>query len=119
MQADERSLRGGELLTAISNAMVSLHRDHFGRGAGSAKSFFVDSMLLTILTDVYTPVEKTLIAAGNKELVRDTRQLHQIALEAEYKERVEALTGREVIGFASTVSFDPDMAIELFVLKPE
>jgi uncharacterized protein YbcI len=113
------TLRGGELLTAISNAMVSLHREHFGRGPASAKSFFVDGMVMTVLTDVYTPVEKTLIGAGGKDRVRDTRQMHQLALEGEYKRRVGELTGREVIGFVSTVHFDPDLAIELFVLEPE
>jgi uncharacterized protein YbcI len=119
MDSGERVLRGGELLTAISNAMVALHREHFGRGAGSAKSFFVDGMILTVLTDIYTPVEKTLIRAGKEDHVRDTRQMHQLALDAEYREPVERLTRRRVTGFVSTVNFDPDMAVELFVLEPE
>jgi uncharacterized protein YbcI len=109
---------GGQLLTELSNAMVALHREHFGRGPGAAKSVVVDEMVICTLTDVYTPVEKAVIRAGDIERVRETRQLHQLALETEYKGAVESLIGRRVIVFVSSVHFDPDMAIELFILEP-
>jgi uncharacterized protein YbcI len=110
---------GGQLLTELSNAMVALHRKHFGRGAGAAKSFLFDEMVLCLLTDIYTPVEKTLMRAGNVDHVRQTRLMHQIALEEEYKRPVEELTGRKVRAFISSVHFDPDVAVELFILEPE
>jgi uncharacterized protein YbcI len=109
---------GGRLLTELSNAMVALHREHFGRGPGAAKSAVVDDMVICTLTDVYTAVEKTLIRSGNLERVRETRQLHQLALADEFKSRVEAITGRRVAAFVSSVHFDPDIAIELFILEP-
>jgi uncharacterized protein YbcI len=99
--------------------MVALHREHFGRGAGAAKSFLFDDMALCVLTDIYTPVEKTLMRAGQIENVRQTRLLHQLALEKEYKAPVEELTGRTVSAFVSSVHFDPDLAIELFLFEPE
>src|SRR5262245_46506564 len=102
----------------MSNAMVALHREHFGRGAGAAKSFLFDDMALCILSDIYTPVEKTLLRAGKIDHVRETRLLHQLALEDEYKEPVERLTGRRIRAFISSVHFDPDVAIELFLLEP-
>ena len=110
---------GGKLLTEFSNAMVALHREHFGRGAGAAKSFIFEDLALCILTDIYTPVEKTLMRAGKVEHVRQTRMLHQLALEEEYKQPVEALLGRKVRAFISSVHFDPDVAVELFLLEPE
>jgi uncharacterized protein YbcI len=110
---------GGQLLTELSNAMVALHRKHFGRGAGAAKSFMFDQMVLCLLTDIYTPVEKTLMRAGKVDHVRQTRLMHQIALEEEYKRPVQELTGRKVRAFISSVHFDPDIAVELFILEPE
>jgi uncharacterized protein YbcI len=108
--------KGGQALTELSNAMVALHREHFGRGPGAAKSFVVDDIVVCVLTDIYTPVEKTLIRAGQVDHVRETRTLHQIAAEDEYKSRVQEITGRPVGAFLSTVHFDPDIAVEMFLL---
>jgi uncharacterized protein YbcI len=109
----------GEILTEVSNAMVALHREHFGRGPGAAKTILVDDVLLCTLTDVFTPVERTLIRSGNIDRVRETRLVHQLALEEEFKEIVTRLTGREVLAFVSGVHFEPDLATEIFFLEPE
>jgi uncharacterized protein YbcI len=98
--------------------MVALHREHFGRGPGAATSVYVDDLVVCTLTDIYTQVEKTLVRAGNRDRVRDTRLLHQLALEPEFKRPVEELTGRAVSAFVSSVHFDPDLAVEVFLLEP-
>jgi uncharacterized protein YbcI len=108
---------GGRLLSELANSMVALHRDHFGRGPGAAKASMVDDMVLCVLTDIYTQVERTLIRAGQAERVRETRQLHQLALEGEFTRAVEELTRRRVVAFVSSVHFDPDLAVELFLLE--
>lgn len=109
---------GARPLTEVSNAMVALHRQHFGRGPGAAKTYISGDLVVCILSDVYTQVEKTLVRAGKVEHVRETRQLHQRALESEFKEPVERLTGRTVLAFLSVVHFDPDIAAEVFMLAP-
>lgn len=111
--------KGGHALVELSNAMVALHREYFGRGPGAAKSFLSDEMVVCMLSDIYTPVERTLIRAGQAEHVRRTRSLHQDALEDEYKSRVEAIVGRPVEAFLSVVHVDPDVAIEVFLLGEE
>jgi uncharacterized protein YbcI len=116
---DRGTPTGGRVLTELSNAMVALHREHFGRGPGAAKTSIADGIVVCVLSDIYTQVEKTLIRAGKAEHVRQTRALHQIALEAEYKEPVERVTGRTVAAFLSVVHFDPDLAVETFILEPE
>ncbi len=108
--------KGGHSLVELSNAMVGLHRKYFGRGPGAAKSFVTDEMAVCVLSDIYTPVEHTLISAGQAEHVRRTRGLHQEALESEYKASVEEIMGRPVIAFLSVVHVDPDVAIEVFLL---
>lgn len=108
--------KGGQALVELSNAMVALHREHFGRGPGAAKSFVNDGMVVCVLNDIFTAVERTLIAADQAEHVRRTRSLHQKAMEDEYKASVEAIMGREVEAFLSVVHVDPDMAVEIFLL---
>lgn len=114
--AGKETPQGGQALVELSNVVVALHREHFGRGPGAAKSFFNDEMAVCILSDIYTPVERTLIEAGQAEHVRRTRSLHQEALEGEYKASVERVVGRPVQAFLSVVHVDPDVAIEIFLL---
>src|ERR1700742_4836859 len=75
-------------LTEISNAAVALHREHFGRGPGAAKTHLSDNLVVCVLTDVFTPVERTLIEAGQEARVRDTRAVHRAATDAISKERM-------------------------------
>ena len=110
---------GGRLLSELANAMVALHREHFGRGPGAAKVSMVDDMVVCVLTDIYTQVERTLVRAGQADRVRETRQLHQLALEPEFTSIVERIAARRVTAFVSSVHFDPDIAVELFLLEPQ
>jgi len=117
-RADAGAPVGGRLLSQLANAMVALHRDHFGRGPAAAKVSIVDDMVVCVLSDIYTQVERTLVLAGQADRVRETRQLHQLALKEEFTRAVERLTRRRVAAFVSSVQFDPDLAVELFLLEP-
>lgn len=103
-------------LTQISNTAVALHREHFGRGPGAAKTHVADNLVVCILTDVFTPVERTLIEAGQEERVRETRAAHRAATEDVYKQRMETVLGRKVEAHLSSVHVDPDVAVDIFVL---
>lgn len=108
--------RGGRALAELSNAMVALHREYFGRGPGAAKSFRDGEAVVCVLTDIYTPAERTLIDAGLAEHVRRTRGLHQEAIEDEYKASVERILGQPVAALLSAVHVAPDLAIAVFLL---
>jgi len=69
--------------------------------------------------EVYTPLERTLIDAGQEEAVRETRHKFQIVMRDQFIAAVERITGRKVIAFMSEVHFNPDMAVEIFVLAPQ
>lgn len=113
---EKETSKGGQALVELSNAMVALHRECFGRGPGAAKSFVTEEMVVCVLSDIYTAVERTLIGDGQAEHVRRTRALHQEALEDRYKARVERIMDRPVAAFLSVVHVDPDVAIEVFLL---
>jgi uncharacterized protein YbcI len=106
-------------LTEISNAAVALHREHFGRGPGAAKTHVADNLVVCVLTDVFTPFEKTLIEAGEEERVRETRAIHRTATEDVYKSRMEAVIGRRVDAHLSSIHVDPDVAVDIFVIGEE
>ena len=113
---DGRATVGRPQLTEISNTAVALHREHFGRGPGAAKTYVTDNLVVCVLTDVFTPPERTLIDAGQVAQVRETRAIHHAATEGIYKARMEAVLGRRVEAHMSTVHVDPDMAVDVFVL---
>jgi uncharacterized protein YbcI len=103
-------------LTDISNAAVALHREHFGRGPGAAKTHIADNLVVCVLTDVFTPLERTLVDAGQETRVRETRAIHHAATEEAYKARMEAVLGLPVEAHMSTIHFDPDVAVDIFVV---
>ena len=114
IEASERARQA----TAAGNAITRLHRDHYGRGATTTRTMYQRNHLVVFLEDIYTPVERTLIEAGKHEEVRRTRQVFQDAMRHRFSESIEEITGRTVIQFMSQVSFDPDMAAEIFILEP-
>jgi uncharacterized protein YbcI len=109
----------GRQAALISNAITRLHRDHYGRGATTTRTIIQRNYVVCFLEDIYTPVERTLIEAGRNDAVRETRNIFQDAMGPKFREAVEEVTGRTVIGFMSQVHFDPDMAAEVFVLEPQ
>ena len=109
----------GRQATAVGNAITRLHRDHYGRGATTTRTLFQRNVIISLLEDLYTPVERTLIAAGKQEEVQRTRHVFQQAMRDRFSEAVEEITGRKVVQFMSQVAFDPDMAAEIFVLEPD
>ena len=109
----------GRQTASISNAITRLHRDHYGRGATTARTIIQRNYVVCFLEDIYTPVERTLIEAGRTQTVRETRNIFQDAMGPRFRAAVEEATGRTVIAFMSQVCFDPDMAAEVFVLEPQ
>jgi uncharacterized protein YbcI len=114
----EVSVRGRQA-AAVSNAITRLHREHYGRGATTTRTIMQRNYVVCFMEDIYTAVERTLIESGRSDAVRETRNIFQDAMGPRFKEAVEAATGRTVIAFMSQVTFDPDMAAEVFVLAPE
>lgn len=104
---------------AIANAITKLHRDHYGRGAATARTVIGRDHIAVFLEDIYTKLEHTLIDDGKFETVRATRHEFQHTLEGEFVGAIEEITGRRVIAFMSVVHASPDIAAELFVLAPE
>ena len=106
----------GERLAAISSAIVAIHAECYGRGPTKAKTYAFDNYLVTVLEDLLTTVERTLVDLGEEDLVRRVRLTFQEAVSERFMSEVGAISGRDVIGYHSQVTFHPPMGLEIFVL---
>src|SRR5437588_3488359 len=92
---EEFEQRGTSVLMAVSNAMVRLHKEQFGRGPTKARSYFAGpDALMVILSDALLPAERKMVEMGQAERVRDARTSFQAATEKEFVGTVEQLVGR-------------------------
>ncbi len=104
---------------AISNAIVQIYKDGFGKGATRARTRMMDDVIVVELEDVLTRAEYTLIAAGREEQIRETRQVFEEANRDVFVQGVEEVTGRGVRACLTQVNFNPDLAVVVFLLEPE
>ena len=105
----------------VSNEMVRLYKEQFGRGPTKARTNWAGpDVLVTVLEDTLTPAERNLVRLEEHQRLRDLRMFFQYASVPEFCEPVERLTGRKVRAFHSSIDTKADgMAIEVFVLHPE
>src|ERR1700712_3398232 len=105
----------------VSNEMVRIYKELFGRGPTKTRTHWVGpAVIMTILENTLTPVERNLVKLEEHARLRDLRTFFQYAALDQFCEPVERLTGRKVRAFHSSVDTKVDgMAIETFILHPE
>ncbi|HEX8158628.1 MAG TPA: Na-translocating system protein MpsC family protein, partial [Solirubrobacteraceae bacterium] len=107
------------ILSTISNEMVRIYKDQFGRGPTKTRTRWAGpDILLVTLEQTFTPAEHRLRTMGEHQRLRDLRLLFQYAEVPAFCEPVERLTGRKVRAFVSGIDTEVDLATEMFVLHP-
>lgn len=86
----------GRALLEVTNAIVGMHHEFYGRGATRGRTIMQENYLVCFMEGIYTKAERTRFTAA-----------------------IEKLTGRRVFAFLSQVGIDPDVAAEIFWLEPE
>jgi uncharacterized protein YbcI len=109
----------GQMRKDISNAMVGMKKQLYGKGPVKAKTYINDNIVFCVLEGGLTKNEETLLAAGEERLVREYRLRFQEAVAETGHEVIERLTGCKVLTYHSQIVFDPDRAFEIFVLDRE
>jgi uncharacterized protein YbcI len=108
------------LLAAVSNAMVALHKEQFGRGPTGARSHFAGpDALLCVLYDALLPAERKLAERGDHQRVRESRLAFQAATRDEFVAAVEQIVGRKVRAFASATDVAENVVFENFDFEPD
>jgi uncharacterized protein YbcI len=72
-EAEQEQLVGGELL-AISKMIVSILREHYGRGPMKAKTYVLDDLVVCVLRNGFIAIEETMMQQGREEEVLEMRQ---------------------------------------------
>jgi uncharacterized protein YbcI len=116
-QSEDVGTHAGEPLAAVTNGIVKLFREYYGRGPTKAKSYILDDkIIVTVLEDTMTRVEKTLVDNGHGDKVREVRLVFQEAMAHEFKQTVRDALDREVVAYHSQLTLEPDLGFEFFVL---
>ena len=102
----------------LSNEMVRIYKELFGRGPTRARADWAgpDALLCT-LEDSLTPAERKMAELGEHQRLRDIRTFFQHASESDFRESVERITGRKVRAFVSGIDTDQDVSSEVFYFE--
>ena len=108
----------GDVLTSISDGMVALLKEFYGRGPTRTKTYYEDDLVVCLLRGGFSRVEQTLLDGGRGSSVIRQRMEFQELMRDRFAGVIESATGRKVIGFMSGNQQDPDIMCEVFILAP-
>lgn len=113
--ADKRGLE----LQELTNAIVRLYKELFGRGPTKARTHYAGpDVVLATVENSLTAAERNMVGLGEDQRVREIRMFFQHASGAEFTGTVEQITGRKVRAFVSGIDTDQDVSSEVFYLEP-
>jgi uncharacterized protein YbcI len=110
---------GGNLRTALANALVGMQKEFYGRGPSAAKAWVLDDYVFVAMEGGLTRNEETLLAGGKADLVRTYRLSFQETMGPTIMAAVGELLDRRVLTYHSQIVFDPPRTFEIFVLEPQ
>ena len=108
----------GDVLTAISEGLVALLKEFYGRGPTRTKTYYEDDLVVCLLRGGFSRVEQTLLECGRGSSVIQQRMDFQELMRERFEGVIADATGRRVIGFMSGNQQDPDLMCEVFILAP-
>jgi uncharacterized protein YbcI len=116
--APDRDVATSPLLE-IANATVRLYKETFGRGPTHARTRFAGAdTLVVVLQDTMTVTERTLVALGEHDRVREQRQLLRGAVDEEMRALVERILSRRTVALIHGIDTQRDVSAEVFLLAP-
>jgi uncharacterized protein YbcI len=106
----------GDVLAALSNAMVQAKKQYYGKGPTKARTYVNDDYIFVVMEGGLTVSEETLLDAGHEGLVREYRLRFQEAMATTLKQEVASILNRPVLTYHSQIVFRPTRVFEIFVL---
>jgi uncharacterized protein YbcI len=105
-------------LLDLSNAIVHIHKEFYGKGPTKARSHLSRDLLTVILEGGFTRAEQNLHDGGHDAEVARSRSAMQSVVEEELRAAVERILGREVRSIMSANDPQEGVSAEIFVLWP-
>jgi len=110
---------GQSLLLTVSNEMVRIYKEQFGRGPTKVRTDWAGpDVLISTLRESLTAAERNLADMGEFARLRDTRMFFQYAGEDQFVGAVEEIVGRKVVAFISGIDARRDVSAEVFYFEP-
>jgi uncharacterized protein YbcI len=109
----------GVMRATISNEIVRLQAEYYGKGPTRAKTYIVDDLVVVVLEESFTRAEKTLAQRGERDAIEHIRRRFQQQMAEEFTSVVEQATGRKVRVFLSETNIEHDVSVETFLLADE
>jgi uncharacterized protein YbcI len=113
-EGDRSSL--GEMRATISNEIVRLQAEYYGKGPTRAKTYIFEDLVVVVLEESFTRAEKTLAERGERDAIEHIRRRFQQQMAESFKSVVEQATGRKVRVFLSETNVEHDISVETFIL---
>ena len=103
----------------ISNEIVHLHSEYYGRGPSKAKTYIQDDLVVVVLEETFTRAERTLVERGEIDAIQNIRRRFQQQMKEEFTSCIEQATGRKVRAFLSETNLEEDVSCEIFLMAEE
>ena len=116
-ERDRSSL--GAMRATISNQIVRLQAEYYGKGPTRAKTYIVEDLVVVVLEESFTRAEKTLAERGERDAIEHIRRRFQQQMADDFTSVVEQATGRKVRVFLSETNIDQDVSVETFLLADD
>jgi uncharacterized protein YbcI len=111
--------REGPLTAAVSDALVALHKEQFGRGPMQSRTNFAGpDVMVTVLQDALLPAEKALVEMGQALRVMEARAFYEEATRDKFIEVIEQIVRRKVYSFHSTCDPRTGIVMEIAIFEP-
>src|SRR5215210_1991265 len=122
----DRSLEGdrpaarpdGSPSATISRAIVQLMARYSGRGPTRARTTVADDHVVVVLEEALTTSERSLVDAGERDLVRRERETLQRLMRDDARTAVEVATGRTVRLVLCDIEPEAGVALQFFLFAP-
>lgn len=106
-------------LAAVSNAMVTLHKQQFGRGPTRVRTNYAGSdSLICVMEDALLPAERSMVEMGEAHRVQESRLYFQNATASQFVAAVEEIVDRKVWSFASACDAERGVVTEIYHFAP-
>ena len=111
---------GTSQLAAVSNALVALHKEQFGRGPTRARTNYAgQDTLVCVLEDALLPAERAMVEMGEAHRVQESRLFFQSATADRFIAAVEEIVHRQVRSFSSATDPLNGIVMEMYIFEPQ
>jgi uncharacterized protein YbcI len=108
----------GEILVELSNRIVAIYKELYGKGPVKVRSWYMDDIVLCVLRGGLTRGELTFVEMGRGDRVVLQRGSFHEAVSPVFAMAIEELTGRSVETTLHSTDEENDVSTLVFLLQP-